>query len=499
MIGARICQFEITGSLGAGGMGEVFRARDMRLNRDVALKLLPKAFASDPERLRRFEQESKTLAALNHPNILTIHDAGMHQGAPYLVSELLEGQSLRGALAETKGVPLAARKAIDYALQIAQGLAAAHSRGIVHRDLKPDNIFLTRDGRVKILDFGLAKLVASHRSSTGMVRKPASDEAAPTALDATEPGLVLGTPAYMSPEQVRGEPADHRSDIFAFGCVLYEMLSGARAFRRDTPVQSMNAILSEEPPDLDTMDPGLPPALARIIRRCLEKHPDSRFQSAKDLAFALELSAGDWQKRDRNRGAAPAEHFVKPKLLLAGAGFCVDSFLAGLTVSNLRHPAHNVTAASIRPLTYSGHDFSPCVSPDGKRLCFRSDPDGTNGLWIKDLASGFEDRWTSGADDFPRFSPDGNFILFTRALGGHRALFRASAQVRTEPSRIVDDAVAGDWSPLGNKVVFVRWFQDRGCAFTRLVRTAVRRRYCIAFPTSAGYGPAGRPTARPLP
>src|SRR5262245_24469769 len=247
MIGATLNQYRITASLGAGGMGEVFRARDTRLNRDVAVKVLPKDFVADADRLRRFEQEAKTLATLNHPNILTIHDAGVHDGAPYLVSELLEGKTLREEFGgeASHGVPqIPLRKATDYALQIAQGLAAAHSKGVIHRDLKPENIFVTKDGRVKILDFGLAKLSVGTRSIASPTEKiKGAMEASTVRIDTeadintTEPGIVLGTPAYMSPEQVRGEPADHRSDIFALGCVLYEMLSDSVLFKRGTAVE----------------------------------------------------------------------------------------------------------------------------------------------------------------------------------------------------------------------------------------------------------------------
>jgi serine/threonine-protein kinase len=318
MIGTSVNQYRITAALGAGGMGEVFRARDTRLNRDVAIKMLPKEFVSDADRLRRFEQEAKTLAALNHPNVLTIHDAGVHEGAPYLVSELLEGRTLRE---EMKAGALAVRKATEFALQIAHGLAAAHSKGVIHRDLKPENIFVTKDGRAKILDFGLAKLkdpsprpspLGGERVPEGRVRGGVADAAASTvvqpAAESTEPGKVMGTPSYMSPEQVRGEPADHRADIFAFGCVLYEMLSGTRAFRRDTPIASMNAVLSEEPPGLNTSDSSILPALERVVRRCLEKHPDNRFQSAKDLAFALEESSSAQNAPQRARATSrPAD------------------------------------------------------------------------------------------------------------------------------------------------------------------------------------------------
>jgi serine/threonine-protein kinase len=290
MIGASVNQYRITASVGVGGMGEVFRARDTRLNRDVAIKVLPKDFVSDADRLWRFEQEAKTLAALNHPNVLTIHDAGVHEGAPYLVSELLEGRTLRD---ELNAGALPVRKATDYALQMAQGLSAAHDRGIIHRDLKPENIFVTKDGRLKILDFGLAKLKENPQSA---IRNPQSsaDVEVPTVLqtaaDSTEPGKIMGTPAYMAPEQVRGERADHRADLFAFGCVLYEMLSGARAFRRGTSVESMNAVLHDTPAEVGTTNPNIPAALERIVERCLQKQPDSRFQSAQDLAFAIEVA-----------------------------------------------------------------------------------------------------------------------------------------------------------------------------------------------------------------
>jgi TolB-like protein/Tfp pilus assembly protein PilF len=289
--GSRLGPYEIASSIGAGAMGEVFRARDTRLNRDVAVKVLPTDFATDAERLRRFEQESKTLAALNHPNVLTIHDAGVHEGMPYLVSELLEGRTLRE---EMRGAVLPMRKAVEYALQIAHGLAAANGKGVIHRDLKPDNIFVTKDGRVKILDFGLAKLIGPAPIGGGRGGKEGGtlslNADADAIANATEAGRVLGTPAYMSPEQVRGEPADHRADIFGFGCVLYEMLSGMRAFRRDTPVESMHAVLNDTPPELSTTNPNLQPGLARIVERCLEKQPDDRFQSAHDLAFAIEVA-----------------------------------------------------------------------------------------------------------------------------------------------------------------------------------------------------------------
>jgi eukaryotic-like serine/threonine-protein kinase len=278
--GTRVGPYEIVASLGAGGMGEVYRARDARLGRDVAIKVLPAALAGDAERLRRFEVEARAVAALNHPNILSIHDIGTHEGAPYLVSECLEGQTLRD---ELRGGALPLRRAVEYGTEVAQGLAAAHDKGIIHRDLKPENIFVTRDGRVKILDFGLAKLIK---------REGSADEGATLDGEPTSVGVVLGTAGYMSPEQVRGEPSDARSDIFALGTILYEMLSGQRAFRRDTSAETMTAILKEDPPELSVLSKPTPPAMERIVRRCLEKKPLQRFQSARDLAFNLEGVAG---------------------------------------------------------------------------------------------------------------------------------------------------------------------------------------------------------------
>ena len=265
--GTRLGPYEVLAPIGAGGMGEVYRARDSRLGREVALKILPAAFASDPDRVRRFEQEGRAAAALNHPNIVVIYDAGSEGGVFYVATELLEGETLRERLA---GSALPVRKAIDYAIQIARGLAAAHAKGITHRDLKPENLFLTKDGLVKILDFGLAKYSAT---------KPAGSH--PTELATqpieTDPGMVLGTAGYMSPEQVRGQVADARSDLFSLGVVLYEMVSGKRAFTGESSVEVMNAILKQEPPELDA---ALPPSLDRMIRRCLEKKPEERFQSA---------------------------------------------------------------------------------------------------------------------------------------------------------------------------------------------------------------------------
>ncbi|MGH9253276.1 MAG: serine/threonine-protein kinase [Vicinamibacterales bacterium] len=284
--GTRLGAYEIAALIGTGGMGEVYRARDPRLGRDVAIKVLPPAFSTDPERLARFEQEARAAAALNHPNILAVHDVGQHDGAPYIVSELLDGETLRDRL---NGGAVPVRKAVEYAVQIARGLAAAHEKGITHRDLKPENVFVTTDGRVKILDFGLAKLTHAEPTAAELSALPTA-----AALDGAQagpntlPGVVLGTIGYMAPEQVRGLTADHRSDIFAFGAILYEMLSGRRAFRGETMADTMTAILKEDPPDLPAAERHIPSGLERIVDRCLEKNPGARFKSADDLAFALE-------------------------------------------------------------------------------------------------------------------------------------------------------------------------------------------------------------------
>src|SRR5256884_4951167 len=258
-----IAQYTIVSKIGEGGMGEVYRARDTKLGREVAIKVLPASLSENTDRLNRFEQEAQAAGTLNHPNILVIHHIGIHNGAPYIVSELLAGETLRERMA---GTALPQRKAIDYALQIARGLAAAHEKGIVHRDIKPDNVFITNDGRVKILDFGLAKLI-------GAVDATQAQTDVPTRKVNTDPGTVMGTMGYMSPEQLKGQPADHRSDIFSFGAILYEMLSGKRAFRGDSMAETTSAILREDPPDLSETNKTVSPALERVVHHCLEKNP----------------------------------------------------------------------------------------------------------------------------------------------------------------------------------------------------------------------------------
>ena len=269
--------YTVISKIGAGGMGEVYRARDGRLDREVAIKLLPTEVSSDSDRLQRFEQEARATSALNHPNILTVYDIGTHEGSPYIVAELLEGEELRDRLDQGQ-IPL--RKAIEYAQQIVSGLSAAHEKGIVHRDLKPENLFITTDDRVKILDFGLAKLRGNSGDAHG------SEDATRRAI--TNPGVVMGTVGYMSPEQVRGQLTDQRSDIFSFGVILFEMLTAKRAFYRESVVETMHAILKDDVPDLDGDASRATPALDKLMRRCLEKKPEHRFHSAHDLGFALE-------------------------------------------------------------------------------------------------------------------------------------------------------------------------------------------------------------------
>jgi len=297
MIGNRLGSYEITAKLGEGGMGEVYRARDSKLGREVAIKVLPAHLAADADALARFEREAKAVATLSHPNILAIFDFGREGDTAFAVTELLDGETLGLRLASGA---LPARKALEIASQVALGLAAAHERGIVHRDLKPDNLFLTRDGQVKILDFGLARQAEEQASKSQLF-------AAPTRAPGTAAGTVLGTVGYMSPEQVRGEPADHRSDIFSLGVVLYEMLTGHRAFEHGSAVETMSAILKEEPPELEAIAEKQSPSLVRLLQHCLEKRPQERFQSARDLAFDLAGAgrAAFATRPDRRRRGGP--------------------------------------------------------------------------------------------------------------------------------------------------------------------------------------------------
>jgi eukaryotic-like serine/threonine-protein kinase len=358
--GTKLASYEIIAALGAGGMGEVYRARDPQLGRDVAIKILPAALSRDPDRLRRFEQEARSAAALNHPNILAVFQFGSHDGAPYLVSELLDGCTLRGLL--SRG-PVSARKAIEYCVQVAHGLAAAHEKGIVHRDLKPENLFLTRDGRIKILDFGLAKIVQS---------PVASEPTIPTMTEGTEPGVVLGTAGYMAPEQVRGELADGRADLFALGAILHELLTGKRAFHKPTSAETMTAILNEEPPPISQILPAVPPALQKCVHRCLEKTPQLRFHSASDLAFALEALS--------DSGSAPGGVIpsVQPpvKRGLVGLSVAALAVIAASAFWLMRTPAIP-TVESVVQLTNDGQLKPGSMEADASRIYFNEGPQGS--------------------------------------------------------------------------------------------------------------------------
>jgi eukaryotic-like serine/threonine-protein kinase len=398
--GSKIGPYEITGTLGAGGMGEVYRARDTRLERDVAIKVLPASYSRDPDRLRRFEQEARAASQLSHPNIVTVHDFGMHDGAPYVVQELLEGETLRERI-QSGGV--GTRKATDYALATAHGLAAAHDKGIVHRDLKPENVFITADGRVKILDFGLAKLLASD----GNAGAPGSDR---TATLHTLPGVVMGTVGYMSPEQVRAQPTDARSDIFSFGAILYEMLTGCRAFQRDTSAETMAAILNEEPPEVSTSGRNVPPSLQRIADHCLEKSPELRFQSAKDLAFALSALSGSGTASGLPAVEAPRQRRWLPWATIAAVGVAAGLFVAYVVVKEPT-PAEQMQFAI--PLQADAVNLA--LSADGRMLALveRDDQSGENMLYFERLGAPGATRLegTEGAS-YPFWSPDDANIGF---------------------------------------------------------------------------------------
>jgi len=359
--GTKLGPYEIQSSIGAGGMGEVYRARDTRLSREVAIKVLPEAFARDPDRLERFEHEARVLSTVNHPNILAIHDVGAQDDLHYLVSELLEGQTLREKM---NAGPLAQRRVADYAVEMARGLAAAHDKGIVHRDLKPDNIFITKDGRVKILDFGLAKQAIGEAGLSGQ----SATMAAPTP---TQPGTVMGTAGYMSPEQVRGQTVDHHSDIFSLGTILYEMISGKRAFKGDTGVETMSAILKEDPPELSESGLNVTPGLDRIVRHCLEKEPGQRFQSARDLAFDLENLSSLSGATKPVTGSHPesATKLRTPLLIAIPALLLVvaAAFWAG-------HATRKTSAPVFSRLTFrGGHVGAARFSPDGQTIVYSAE------------------------------------------------------------------------------------------------------------------------------
>ncbi len=432
--GSFLGPYEIVSMIGAGGMGEVYRASDSRLGRDVALKILPSAFAADPSRLARFEQEARAVAALNHPNILAVFDIGQQDGTPYIVSELLEGDSLRTIL--DKGA-LSQRRALDYGGQIAQGLAAAHDRGIVHRDLKPENIFVLRDGRVKILDFGLAKLIQKESKETDNTMTLAN----------TSAGVVLGTVSYMAPEQVRGEATDARTDIFALGAMLYEMLTGVRAFRRDTAAESMTAVLRDDLPEMSsTPAHAVSPALDRIIRRCLEKNPEQRFQSARDLGFALSaLSGSDSSAAQRAiPAAAAATNSLWPWL---AACLAIALLASAATWWLGRHSAPAVRQQFAIPVKSSVSHLA--ISHDGTMLVFVS-PDSATAkpmLWVQRIGEPTPTKLagTEGAS-YPFWSPDHSQIGF---FAGNKLQKISVNGGIPQALASVTSARGGDWNANG--------------------------------------------------
>ena len=382
--GTQLGRYEIRSQLGAGGMGEVYRARDTQLGRDVALKVLPSSYSTNEDRLRRFQQEARAASALNHPNIVVVYDVGSHNGLPYVVSELLEGNTLRERVS---GSALPQRRALDYAIQIARGLAAAHDKRIVHRDLKPDNIFITEDDRAKILDFGLAKLLETDTENLAQTDVP-------TRKVQTNAGAVMGTVGYMSPEQVRGTTVDHRSDIFAFGTVLYEMISGQRAFQGDSPVETLNAILKEEPRQLTRTNGDVNPAVERIVWHCLEKNPDRRFQSASDVAFALENISSTWSSSGLSVTPAPPRARNRERLAWIAVVALLFIALSVVLIRGFRKTQNQASAIRFPIVTEEGvipfadvetHIMS--VSPDGKYVAFVAYSGGQRMLWLRALSA----------------------------------------------------------------------------------------------------------------
>lgn len=427
-------------------MGEVWRARDARIGREVAIKILPAAFSADSDRLRRFEQEVRAAGTLNHPNLITIYDFSSDGGTPFVAMELLEGETLRQKLTLNDApVRLPVRKAIDYSVQIANGLAAAHERGVVHRDLKPENIFITRDGRAKILDFGLAKL----RSATDE-----RDTKARTEQLGTSPGTVVGTAGYMSPEQVRGDMVDHRSDIFSFGAILYEMLSGRRAFKGASSVETMNAILKEDPPELSLTESNIPPAMEMIVRHCLEKNREERFQSAKDLAFDLERTSSVSGSAPRLAASRVRRRWLGPAIVVAAAAIAV---LLGWRMGQRSATTATKPAPAARTFTLvtnqSGVESFPSLAPDGNTFVFVSRTTGNADIYLKrvDGRNAINLTKDSPADDtMPVFSPDGSQIAFRseREGGGIFLMGATGESVR----RLTDFGYNPTWSPDGSEI-----------------------------------------------
>jgi eukaryotic-like serine/threonine-protein kinase len=449
--GTRLGPYGVVSSIGAGGMGEVYRARDTRLGRDVAIKVMPTELASDPGGLRRFELEARSAGQLNHPNVLAVYDVGTHDGAPYIVTELLEGETLAARL---RGAGLTARTAVELGVQVTQGLAAAHERGIIHRDLKPANIFLTRDGVVKILDFGLAKHVEA-----SSVREQESQQA--TQDKGTEAGVMLGTIGYMSPEQVRGQSVDHRTDIFAFGCVLYEMLSGRSPFLRGTPADTLAAILGEDPSPLAASGRAVAPALQEIVNRCLEKRAQDRFSSAHDLALALHAisASSDTPEISRPARPAPTTKGKAQRRLAFAAGAIAIVACAGLLVWLVRPRARDRPSPPrtefLQLTSQPGVEWFPSLSPDGKWIVYAGTGTGSRHIYLQSVGGQKPLDLTGDStddNDQPAFSPDSERIAFrsSRDDGGIFVMGRTGEAIR----RVTRAGFRPAWSPDGKQLAF---------------------------------------------
>jgi Tol biopolymer transport system component/tRNA A-37 threonylcarbamoyl transferase component Bud32 len=452
VIGTILAHYQVTERIGAGGMGEVYRARDETLGRDVAIKILPSGVAIDPERLSRLEREAKLLAALNHPNIASIHSFEEADGRRFLVLEFVEGEDLSHRL--ERG-PLPVDEALGIAGQIAQALEEAHEKGIVHRDLKPGNVKLTPDGKVKVLDFGLAKawtVDAGSGSASNLSRSPTLTHAG------TEAGVILGTAAYMSPEQARGRPVDKRADVWAFGVVLFEMLTGRRMFAGETVTDVLAAVLTSEVP-LGTLPGAVPPPIRRLLRRCLERNARNRLHDIADARIVIdEVVAG--------RGEEPGPGTPPPRsrrrtALLAGA-VPLAAALGALVTLAVRPDRPPPEPVRIKRLTYSGHDQQPSVSPDGRFVAFASGREGLSRIWLKQLKGGGEQRLTEGPDFRPHFAPDGNSVGYLHEVAPGRYDLYRTALVGGQPRRLVSDVSDFDWSPDGRSVAFTRHIEDPG-------------------------------------